>query len=95
MYFGNGLRANGLYIAMADGYYYACQIGEEEADIEAYPHVFYVNATTARMILQSSWDSYQLYEYAMLHRPRPIWNPTVTTDGKCDVDNERYIRTGI
>ena len=54
---------------MADGLYYSCQIGEEEAEIEAYPYIFYVDATTARMILQSSWESYQLYEYAMRLRP--------------------------
>ena len=57
-----------MYIVAAGGYYYAFQIGEEEAEVEAYPYASYVASATARVISQSVRGISQLYEYASFHR---------------------------
>ena len=53
----------GKYIAKAADYCYACILGEEESSIEAYPFIFFLDTTTARMILHSIMNVDNIYKY--------------------------------
>ena len=53
----------GMYIVKSEEYFYALRIGGEEATVEAYPIIFCIDNTTARMILESVMSIANIYRY--------------------------------
>ena len=60
---GSGPMVYGKYIVKAADYYYACILGEGNSSIEARPFIFFLDTTTARMILHSVTNIDNIYEY--------------------------------